>query len=232
MTNISRTRTELIARLAGGLLVSCQAPMGSPLRDPYITAKIAQAAIMGGAVGLRINGPEDVAAVRAITDLPIIGLYKVQGTRRNIITPDLAKAASLVAAGADIVAIDSTTEVHGNDFSLIATVRDELGVTVMADVSTLEEGLRARDCGADLVGTTLSGYTTQSRAAEDGPDIGLVAELARLGITVIAEGRYRRPAQVAEAFTAGAYAVVVGGAITDPLATSALFAKATPRGRS
>jgi N-acylglucosamine-6-phosphate 2-epimerase len=230
MTNTMRSRADLIAALTGGLVVSCQAPVGSPLREPYITAKLAQAALMGGAAGVRINGPEDIAAVRAITDVPIIGLFKVQGDRRSIITPDLNAAASLIAVGADIVALDSSEEVRGTDLSLIAQVREEFGVAVMADVSTLAEGVRAWEAGADIVGTTLSGYTPQTQPATPGPDLALVAALSHLGIRVVAEGRYRSPDQVAQAVDAGAMAVVVGAAITDPLATTAIFTRATPRG--
>lgn len=229
MTDTTGIRTDLLACLRGGLIVSCQAPVGSPLREPSMTAKIARAALLGGAVGLRINGPDDVAAVRAVTQVPIIGLFKVAGPRRHIITPDLAKAAALVAAGAEIIAIDSTEEVCGTDLGLIGQVKAELGALVMADVSNLDEGLRAWEAGADIVGTTLAGYTPHSAATEE-PDIALVAALAARGLTVVAEGRYRTPQQLAAAFDSGAHAVVVGGAITDPLTTSGLFARATPRG--
>ena len=169
--------------------------------------------------------------MRAVTDVPIIGLHKVGGPRRYIITPDLEAATGLVGAGADMIAIDATEEVWGTDFSLITTVRDTLGVPVMADVSTLDEGLRGWDAGALAVGTTLSGYTPESPAV-DRPDLDLVSALAGRGITVVAEGRYRTPEQVTQAFEAGAYAVVVGGAITDPMTTTALFAAATPGGKA
>lgn len=231
MTKPSFPLPEPLESLRGGLIASCQAPLGSPLRDPAIVAKIAQATLLGGAIGLRVNGPDDIAAVRAITQVPIIGLFKVAGPQRNIITPDLPSAASLMKAGATIIAVDATHEARGNDFSIIPALRRELGAIVMADVSTLDEGLRAWEAGADVVGTTLSGYTPDSPPGADSPDIELVAALAAHGATVIAEGRYRNPAQVTQAFTVGAHAVVVGTAITDPMTTSAIFARATPRGK-
>jgi N-acylglucosamine-6-phosphate 2-epimerase len=220
-----------LSEVEGGLIVSAQAFDGSPLRDSRIMAALALAALQGGAVGLRINGPDDISAVRPHTDVPIIGLHKVHDGRRNLITPNLDLAAGLVAAGADILAIDATEEVLGTDFSYLTTVREELGRPVMADTSTLEEGLRAWDQGVSVVGTTLSGYTPQTRHLPPEPDLGLVESLANSGVRVIAEGRYRSPLQVAAAFNAGAFAVVVGGAITDPSAITASFAATTPRAR-
>lgn len=214
--------------LEGGLVVSAQAFDGSPLRDPRVVSALALAALQGGAVGLRINGPEDIGAVRAKTGVPIIGLHKVHNGRRNIITPDLDLAAGLAAAGADILAVDATEEVLGSDFSFLSRVRDEVGRPVMADTSTLREGLRAWDEGVSVVGTTLSGYTTQTAHLPPEPDLRLVESLANAGVRVIAEGRYRTPSQVAAAFDAGAFAVVVGGAITDPSAITRSFAAAVP----
>lgn len=221
---------QIATHLRGGLVVSCQAASGSPLRDPAITAVIARAVLMGGAVGLRVNGPDDVAAVRAITDRPVIGLHKVDGGPRPFITPTPELARGLVAAGADVVAADASVEVHGADLSGFGAIVAAVDAPVMADVSTLDEGLRAADLGAAFVGTTLSGYTPESRHGHDGPDLELVAALAERGLTVVAEGRIRTPEDVAAAFAAGASAVVVGGAITDPLLTARRFAAVTPAG--
>jgi N-acylglucosamine-6-phosphate 2-epimerase len=210
---------------AGGLIVSCQAPRRSPLREPAWIARVAQAAEFGGAVGLRVNGPEDIAAVRALTSLPVIGLHKVTGEHRQIITPTLELAARLVEAGAVVVAVDATREVVGQDLSLLREIQD-LGVQVMADISTLDEGLRAWDFGADMVGTTLSGYTLETGPSPEDPDLALVSGLAKRGVLVIAEGRYRNPLQVRAALDLGAHSVVVGGAITDPLSTTERFVAA------
>jgi N-acylglucosamine-6-phosphate 2-epimerase len=104
---------------------------------------------------------------------------------------------------------------------------DAIGVPVMADVSTLDEGLRAAEGGATFVGTTLSGYTPYTQRLDQGPDVELVGALAASGIRVVAEGRYASPADVRRAFDAGAFAVVVGGAITDPVAITRRFVAAT-----
>lgn len=195
------------------------------MREPSIIARIAQAAELGGAVGLRVNGADDVAAVAAVTSSPIIGLHKVPGKWRDIITPtdDLARA--LLEAGADIIAVEATQETLGDDLALLGRIRD-LGAPVMADIATIDEGLRAWDAGVAIVGTTLSGYTTETTPAPEEPDIALVEALATRGVLVVAEGRYRTPTQVRAAFDAGAHAVVVGGAITDPLSTTERFAAA------
>lgn len=220
---------RVLRDITGGLVVSCQAPVGSPLRDPAIVALIAQAAILGGAVGLRVNGPDDVAAVRAITALPIIGLHKVRGEHRNLITPGVELARGLLKAGADMIAVDGTAEVGALVPDLIPAVIAELGCPVMADIATYDEGIAAHDAGAHVVGTTLSGYTVATMDGIEAPDLALIRRLAERGVPVIAEGRYRSPGQVAAAFEAGALAVVVGGAITDPLSTTQRFAAATPR---
>lgn len=219
---------DRLDELLGGLVVSVQAFDGSPLRDTRVVTALALAALRGGAVGLRINGPEDISAVRARAAVPIIGLHKVHNGRRNIITPDLELALGLAAAGADVLAVDATEEVLGGDFSFLARVREETGLPVMADASTLVEGLRAWDEGVSVVGTTLSGYTPPTLHRTPEPDLRLVESLANAGVRVIAEGRYRTPRQVAAAFGAGAFAVVVGGAITDPSALTAAFVAATP----
>lgn len=223
--------TFRLESLRHALIVSCQAPAGSPLRDTDTMRRVAEAALASGAQGVRLNGPDDVRAVRAVTGLPIIGLYKVATAARNIITPTLGHARLLVEAGADIVALDCTREVHPDSFGIVASVKGELGCLVMADVSTLEEGVAAWEAGADLVGTTLSGYTPYTRTTETGgPDLELVAALASRGIRTVAEGRYARPEQVAAALERGAFAVVVGGAITDPMSITRRFVAALPGG--
>lgn len=221
-------RLGALAAIEGGLVVSCQAQQGSPMRDTATIARLAASALQGGAVALRVNGPDDVSAVRPLTDVPVIGLDKRMGPRRNIITPTDEQVLALAAAGADVVAVDATAEVAGDVASRVRSAVLAVPLPIMADASTLDEGLAAWDAGATFVGTTLSGYTPYSRM-DPGPDIELVAELASRGVRVLAEGRFQTPEQVARAFDAGAFAVVVGGAITDPIAITRRFAAATPR---
>ncbi|WP_167132974.1 N-acetylmannosamine-6-phosphate 2-epimerase [Paramicrobacterium chengjingii] len=221
-----------IAQLQHGFIASVQADDGSPLRNSSMIAALAHATVLGGANGLRINGAPDIRAVREITDLPIIGLHKVPGGARDVITPLVEHAIELAHAGADIIAVDATREIRCADLSIISAVRELTGLPVMADVSTLDEGTRASDAGAELIGTTLSGYTPYTRSDSESPDFALIEQLAARDIRVIAEGRLRTPADVVHALELGAYAAVVGRALTDPLVTSARYASAVARSQT
>jgi N-acylglucosamine-6-phosphate 2-epimerase len=220
-----------VAALRGGLVVSVQADDGTPVRDVSVIGALGEAALLGGARGLRLNSPEDVRRLRAVTEVPIIGLHKVHNGTRNIITPRVELAQGLAEAGADIIAVDATVEQLERGFGVLREIAEAVQRPVMADVSTFDEGVLAWEHGAAVVGTTLSGYTPQSRAGID-PDLALVAALAAEGIPTVAEGRYRTPAQVTAAFEAGALAVVVGGAITDPIAITRRFVAAAPGARA
>lgn len=217
--------------ITGRLIASVQAQSGSPVRDTEVIAALAESALVGGASGLRLNGPDDIRRLRPVTSAPIIGLHKVFNGVRNVITPDIGLAVGLTQAGADIIAVDATLEQLGESFALLGEIAEATGRPVMADVSTFDEGVRAWEAGATVVGTTLSGYTPHSPVG-DGPDLGLVAELVAAGVPTIAEGRYQTPEQVRQAFDAGALAVVVGGAITDPIAITRRFVAVTPAVRS
>jgi N-acylglucosamine-6-phosphate 2-epimerase len=221
-----------LTKLHGGLIVSCQARPGSPLRDVRMIAAMAQCAERGGAAGVRIDGPDDIAAVRRSVAFPIIGIQKIAGGPVYI-TPTFDAARQVVRAGADIVAIQATRERAGTTDPLgplIARVHEELAAPVMADVSTLDEGIQAAEAGADLVATTMSGYTPHSPSME-GPDLTLIEELAgRLTIPVVAEGRISTPEEARAALHAGAWAVVVGRAITMPEAITERFVKALAGG--
>jgi N-acylglucosamine-6-phosphate 2-epimerase len=225
MRALQPAETKLIENLRGGLIVSCQALDGEPLHGAAIMARMALAARQGGAIGIRANGPADIQAIRAAVSLPLIGLYK-DGSEGVYITPTLAHARAVAQAGADIVALDATQRPRPNGERLgaiVAAIHSELGKLVLADVSTVEEGLAAEAAGADLVSTTLSGYTPYSPQIE-GPDLDLVEALAaRLHVPVIAEGRIRTPDEARAALAAGAYAVIVGGAITRPQVITAYF---------
>lgn len=220
-----------IAAIRGGLVVSCQARPGHPLRDSEIIARLAACAELGGAIGLRVNGADDVNAVRRRTHLPVIGIHKVWNGHRSLITPDLAHARALRQAGADVIAVEFTAETPGDPAGLVAGIREHVGCPVMADVSTVEEGMSAWQAGAELVGSTLSGYTrVQASTPVAGPDLELVQALADAGVRVVAEGRYSTPEDVRRAFDAGAWSVVVGTAITDPVQLTRRLVAATPVG--
>jgi N-acylglucosamine-6-phosphate 2-epimerase len=210
-------------RIRGGVVISCQ-PLpdvpDDPMRDAYVQARVAASALMGGAVGVRVNGVDDIAAVRdLVPSAPIIGLVKA-GTAPVFITPTIAHARAAAAAGADIVAVDATdrTRPDGMRFAdTVSALHAHTDALVLADVSTLAEGVAAVEDGADAVATTLAG-STSGGAADDQPDVRLVEELVvHLAVPVVAEGRYRTADDVDRAFGHGAHAVVVGNAITSPL---------------
>lgn len=216
--------------IRGGLVVSCQALENEPLHGPFFMAALAYAAEQGGAAGIRANSPPDLRAIRRVITLPLIGLWKVNYPGSDVyLTPTFAEAAAVAAAGADVVALDGTARSRpdGTDLvTLIRRVRDELERPVLADVSTLEEGLTAVEAGADFVSTALAGYTPYSRQLA-GPDLELVAELAeRVSVPVLAEGRLWTPEEGREALSRGAHAVVVGAAITRPQQITTRFAAA------
>jgi N-acylglucosamine-6-phosphate 2-epimerase len=210
----------VLRNLQNGLVVSCQAGRGELFFGPLFMLEFARCAQAGGAAGIRANGPQDVRAIANAMPLPLIGLYKIDSPGCPVrITPTLAAAIQIAAAGARIIALDATRREHPGGLSaqdLIRLVSEKTGLPVLADVSTLEEGLAARDAGAAAVSTTLSGYTDYS-TQQQGPDFELVEILARrLGIPVLAEGRIASGLQARRMFELGAYAVVVGSAITRP----------------
>lgn len=204
-----------IEDIHNGLVVSCQAWPDSPLHGPVFMSAMAQAAAKGGAVGIRANGAEDIEAMRSRVSLPIIGIQKrFDAQVRLWITPTFEEAATIAGAGADIVALDGLRVerpdgTHLGD--LIARIHNDLGIYVMVDVSTFDEGVRAQNLGADLVATT---FAIRDR---DEPDYDLLSQLApSLSVPVVAEGLFWTPEQVCKAFELGAHSVVVGTAITRP----------------
>lgn len=212
----------LLDKLRGGLIVSCQAEAGTPLGQPEILAALAAAAERGGAVGIRANGPENLMAVCAAVQIPVLGIYKVVRPESEVtITPTFADAEQICrAAHPPIIAFDATPRPRpsGEDWCLLLKrLQTELNVLVMADISTYEEGMAAAEAGADLIATTLSGYTpaTAAKKASGDPDLELVRRLAAATtVPIICEGRVHSPEQARAALDAGAWAVVVGTAIT------------------
>ncbi|MNR88739.1 putative N-acetylmannosamine-6-phosphate 2-epimerase [compost metagenome] len=215
----------ILDRIRGGLVVSCQAGDDEPLHG--CMAGMARAALHAGAVGIRAEGPRDIRAIRDAVDLPILGLYKIRKEGVPVyITPTFESACMVVHAGADVVAIDATTAIRPDGLTLeetITRIHRELNRPVLADVSTLDEGLRAAQAGADAVAPTLSGYTPQSPRL-DGPDWELLQALIRdVQVPVLMEGRIWQPDEARKALDLGSWAVVVGSAITRPQLIAARF---------
>ena len=214
--------------IRGGLVVSCQAPRGSPLAETEHLVALARAAEAGGACAIRAEGSDAITAITAAVGLPVIGLRKREVPGSDVyITPTLEDARDMAAAGADIVAVDATLRprpggIEGKAF--VARLARELRRPLLADVDSFEAGVAAEAAGAAAVATTLSGYTSNEAPPEE-PDLELVSRLAaQLDCPVLAEGRYATPDAAQEALDAGAFAVVIGSAITDPVALTRRFA--------
>ena len=219
---------EILHQLRRQLIVSCQASPGDPMEDTETLRRVARSAVLGGAGGLRLNSAGHVRAVRQDTRLPIIGIEKSYAGGKLRITPNFAAAAALAAAGADIIALDCTNRTHayGEPWrEIVARIHAELRLLVMADIATLAEGVAAAAAGADLIGTTLNGYT-EATSAERGFNWALLADLAReTGRPIVAEGHIVTPAEARRAIDHGAWCVVAGSAITRPGEITANFVR-------
>lgn len=224
---------DIIQRLKNGCIVSCQALEDEPLFGEQHMAAMARAAEEGGAAAIRCNSPVDISAIKRAVSLPLIGLYKVEYPNSNVyITPTMKEVSAVAEAGAEMVAIDATDRPRPDGRTLaqlIADIRSRYPeVLIVADVSTLEEGLSADRLGADIISTTMSGYTPYSPQQQE-PDFELLARLAeRSSKPVLAEGRIWTPEDCSRCFREGAYAVVVGTAITRPREITRRFVNAVP----
>lgn len=210
---------NLFEKWRGGLIVSCQAAPNSPLAKPEIIAAFAETAEQNGAVGVRIDSPENIRVVKERVKIPVLGIYKIVTNSSNVyITPTFDAAYQISKSGADILALDATFRLRPNDETLeeiVMKIRRELKNPVAGDVATFTEGLKAaEEIGFDAIITTLSGYTEETKHITK-PDFDLVENLAkRLSVPVICEGRIRTTEDVRRAFDCGAFAVVIGNAIT------------------
>lgn len=208
-SNINKT----LNALSQGFVSSCQPVDDGPMDTPEIIAAMAMASVEGGAVGLRIEGIDNLKAVRSHVSVPIIGIVKRDLIDSEVrITPFIEDVIALKEAGADIIAIDATHRPRPISVEELVRKIHSLGCLVMADSSTYEEGMFCHDLGVEIIGTTLSGYTTPITPTE--PDFPFIQQLASQGCFVMAEGRFNSPRLAREAIEAGASCVTVGSAIT------------------
>ncbi|QHQ61753.1 putative N-acetylmannosamine-6-phosphate 2-epimerase [Anaerocolumna sedimenticola] len=213
---------KILSKIKGGLIVSCQALSNEPLYSSYIMSRMAYAAELGGACGIRANTPEDITEIKKSVKLPVIGLYKqVFPDSEVYITPTEDAVDALMESQPDIIAIDATGRLrpYGSSLSdFFHKIRIKYpDMLFMGDCSTYEDALQAEKLGFDLVGTTLSGYTNETKGTKL-PNFDLMKELSvNLSIPVIAEGGIWTPEQLKEAFRCGVHAAVIGTAITRPM---------------
>lgn len=220
-TNDTRKR-GIIESMKNGLIVSCQVQHDDPIYMEEMPVKMAEAAIWGGAVGIRANSPEQIRAIKSAVNLPLIGLYKIWSADTDVfITPTLEAAKQVYEAGAEIIALDCTEQqINGKcAYELLPVVKQEIPEAIIfADVSTYEEAKRAIGLGADIVAPTLFGYTASTAHIEH-PDMRQFARMCRdfaEDAYVFMEGHIYSPEDAIKCLYLGAHAVVVGSAITRP----------------
>ncbi|WP_248257412.1 N-acetylmannosamine-6-phosphate 2-epimerase [Georgenia sp. EYE_87] len=224
---------SVLERLRNGLIVSCQAYPGEPLRDPRTMAQMARSVINGGACAVRVEGVEDLRAIVGTVPVPVIGLWK-DGDSGVYITPTVEHARAVTSTGVDIVAIDGTRRARPDGLTLaetVARIREHSDALIMADCGSAEDARAAESARVDILSTTLSGYTGD-RVKTQGPDLALVDEIRAFAqLPLVVEGRIKTPDDARIALERGAFAVCVGTAITHPTSITRWFAQEVSRAR-
>ena len=223
---------DIIEKIKNKVIISVQALSQEPLYEENCMIAMMKSVIKGGAQGLRVAGARDIKNAKRLFNVPVIGITKPEVIPENwqevvYITPDLDRVNEVITAGADIVAFDGTARYRKgcNLKQIIDTVRLS-GRISMADISTFEEGVNARLLGANILSTTLAGYTAESLSDNNEPAFDLLKKLVdELDCPVILEGRIQTPEHVDKAFELGAHSVVIGGAVTKPISLTKKFVK-------
>lgn len=216
------TFEQLRPLIEGQVIVSAQAPDGHALRDTHALTAIARACVDGGSPAIRCGGyggVEDIASISNAVDVPVFGLTK-EGTTGVYITPTKESVRAVAKAGAAVVCADATFRERpdGSTVAELIEVAHEERLVFMADCATPEQAKAAADAGADIVSTTLAGYT-EDRPKTDGPDFECLAQARELigpDVFLIGEGRFATPADAQHGLDLGANAIIIGTAITDP----------------
>ena len=232
-------KIEVLESLKNGLIVSCQAVPSEPHYMEGITVKFAECAQWGGAVGIRANTPEDIKAIKAKVNLPIIGIWKIDRNIKDVyLTPNLAAAQAIWDAGAEIIAVQATNHFRDDgklSYETIKEIKENIpDALIFADVATAEDARIAADYGADFVAPTLANYTKagcfDKLEIKDAPDFILLRDIIDTvkdtKTRVIMEGKVSSPEIAVQCLYMGAYAVVVGNAITRPQITTKRFTRA------
>ena len=210
---------DVLEKIKGGVVVSCQALENEPLHSSFIMGRMALAAKEGGAVGIRANTTEDINEIKRIVDLPVIGIIKRDYDGSEVfITATEKEVKELLETQAEIIALDATSRKRPTEKTtaeLVQMIHDHSRLA-MADISTFEEALQAQEDGFDLLSTTLAGYTEYSRQTQT-PDFDLLNQIIeQVNIPVVMEGHTDSPEHVEKAYELGAFSVVIGSIITRP----------------
>lgn len=214
---------EKVEALKGKLVVSCQALEDEPLHSSFIMGRMALAAKEGGAMGIRANTKEDIKEIQANVDLPIIGIVKrnYEGSKVYI-TPTMKEVDELMEAAPEIIAVDATGALRPGNVTLedfFYSIKNKYpNQLLMADCSTVEEAVYADKLGFDFIGTTMVGYTEQSKNDKiEANDFEILREIhSKVKNRIIAEGNINTPEKIKRVIELGAFCAVVGSAITRP----------------
>jgi len=219
---------NVLEKIKGGLIVSCQALEDEPLHSSFIMARMAKAAMLGGAAGIRANSVQDIIEIKKTVDLPVIGIIKIEYKDSDVyITPTIKEVDALAECGCEIIAIDATNRPRPNGETLknffLGVRKKYPNQLFMADCATFEEGMNAASLGFDLTGTTLNGYTEESKN-DVVPNFNLMTALSKnCQRPVIAEGNIWTTEQLRQAKNCGVHAAVIGSAITRPMLITRRF---------
>ncbi|MCT4702822.1 N-acetylmannosamine-6-phosphate 2-epimerase [Enterobacteriaceae bacterium H20N1] len=226
-------KPSMLSQIEGKLIVSCQALDNEPLHSPFIMSRMALAAAQGGASALRANSLIDVKTIMELVDLPVIAIIKRDYPGSDVyITPTLKEVDELMAVNPAMIAMDATGHRRPGELdlrALVEAVRKRYPeLLLMADIATVDEARYAAEIGFDCVGTTLHGYTkeTKGQILANNDCQFLRDVLAAVNVPVIAEGNVETPEMAAHCLELGAHAVVVGGAITRPQQITRRFVNA------
>ncbi|MFQ1743824.1 N-acetylmannosamine-6-phosphate 2-epimerase [Aeromonas veronii] len=213
----------MLNQIKGKLIVSCQALEDEPLHSDFIMGKMALAAARGGASAIRANSVVDIKAIKQEVSLPVIGILKRDYPGSDVyITATMQEVDELMAAAPEMIALDATFHQRPDGLTLaqmVEAIRAHYPeLLLMADIATVEEARHAEELGFDCIGTTLHGYTAETRGHKlyDNNFAFLRSVLEAVNKPVIAEGNVNTPQMAARSLQLGAHAVVVGGAITRP----------------
>ena len=232
------SREDILEKLRGGVIISCQALPGEPMYSEKggVMPLFAKAAKEAGAVGIRANSVRDIVEIQEVVDLPIIGIIKQDYEGADaFITPTMAEVDALIETGVEIIALDATVSSRPKGESLeafVKTIKESYPQQLlMADCSTLEEMITAEKLGFDFIGTTLVGYTEQSKhLAINANDFEIIRQAReKIKAPIIAEGNISTPEKVKRVFELGVDSVVVGSAITRPLVIATPFIEAAKK---
>ncbi len=222
-----------VEQLKGKLIVSCQALPHEPLHSSFIMGRMALAAKEGGALGIRANTKEDITEIKSQVDLPVIGIVKRDYEDSKVyITPSMREIEELMEVEPEIIAVDATDTVRPGGLTLdefFRQIKEKYPQQLlMADCSTVQEALHADELGFDFIGTTLVGYTEQSKHDKiEANDFEIIREIvANVKHRVIAEGNINTPEKARRVIELGAFSVVVGSIITRPQLITRSFAEA------